>query len=632
MQNKRARRADDIPDANQGENGNEAHLRFLENMDRINRAIQGANDLEIMLSDVLDCVLSIFNCDRAFLLYPCDDRRDSWHVPIERTEPEYPGAPVLGGREPMDEQSARKIRAVLDHDGPVKFGPGSKYLLLPDADERFGFKAFMAMGVYPKVGDPWMFGIHQCSYPRVWSPFEERLMQEIGRRLTDGLTGLLTYRDLQQRDAEVRRLQEYLQMQIDRMPIGLIVWDRDFNVQSWNPAAADIFGYSAEEAIGKHPYDLIIPKDVQPVMDEIWARLINGDLTAHGVNENITKDGRTVLCEWTNTPLRGADGATTSVLSMVKDITKRSRAKQALRESEERYRRIVDTANEGIWMLGPDTKTTFVNARMAEMLGYQQEEMVGRPVTSFMFEEDAADHLRKMDNRRQEVSENYERRFRRKDGSEVWTLASATPIFDERHRFNGSFAMFSDITERRMGEEQKRDFYRRTILAATEDKLQLTERNEVERIAGPPMNVFQVASPPDLHEMRSAVIAIARSSGVDELRAEDYGVAVSEAVTNAIKHAGGGSASIHLLPGSILFVVSDLGPGIEAMTIPEVALERGYTTAGTLGMGFKIMISIADKVYLATGPWGTTVGIEVRLQEPESTLDQMILSRIKEID
>jgi PAS domain S-box-containing protein len=132
------------------------------------------------------------------------------------------------------------------------------------------------------------------------------------------------------------------------------------------------------------------------------------------------------------------------------------RIEVALRESEAKYRRIVDTATEGIWVLGPDTMTTFVNARMAEMLGCSGEEMNGRPLTDFIFEEDAPDHLRKMENRRQGVSENYQRRFRRKDGQTVWTLAAATPIFDDEHRFNGSFAMLTDITERKQAEEEIR--------------------------------------------------------------------------------------------------------------------------------------------------------------------------------
>ena len=79
-----------------------SHLRFLENLDRINLAIQGTNDLEKMMIDVLDVVLSIFNCDRAFLLNPCDPDSKEWTVPMERTKPEYPGLFELGVKLPME--------------------------------------------------------------------------------------------------------------------------------------------------------------------------------------------------------------------------------------------------------------------------------------------------------------------------------------------------------------------------------------------------------------------------------------------------------------------------------------------------------------------------------------------------
>ncbi len=136
------------------------------------------------------------------------------------------------------------------------------------------------------------------------------------------------------------------------------------------------------------------------------------------------------------------------------ELAERERAEEALRRSEEKYRRIVDTAGEGIWMIGPDGVTTLVNAKMAEMLGYSAEEMVGRPATDFMFGDDKPDHEARRERRCRGVSETYERRFRRKDGETLWTSISATGIFDDEGRFNGSFAMFTDITQRKRAEAQ----------------------------------------------------------------------------------------------------------------------------------------------------------------------------------
>jgi PAS domain S-box-containing protein len=108
---------------------------------------------------------------------------------------------------------------------------------------------------------------------------------------------------------------------------------------------------------------------------------------------------------------------------------------------------------------------------MAEMLDCSEEEMIGRLFTDFMIDEDVPDHLQKMDNRRKGISENYERRFLRKDGQTVWTHVSAAPIFDAEHLFKGSFAMFTDITERKRVEN---------ILRESEERFRtLTEKSFV---------------------------------------------------------------------------------------------------------------------------------------------------------
>ena len=127
---------------------------------------------------------------------------------------------------------------------------------------------------------------------------------------------------------------------------------------------------------------------------------------------------------------------------------------EELRKSESEYRRIVNTASEGIWAFGPDNATNFVNARMTEMLGYTGEEMLTRPMTDFLFDEDIPDHFNKINNRHRGLTEHYERRLRSKDERPVWALVSATPIFDDEHHFQGSFGMFTDITERKQAEEE----------------------------------------------------------------------------------------------------------------------------------------------------------------------------------
>lgn len=131
-------------------------------------------------------------------------------------------------------------------------------------------------------------------------------------------------------------------------------------------------------------------------------------------------------------------------------------ATKALRKSEERYRSIVDMATEGIWVLGPDSRTSFVNVRMANILGRSREEMIGRPVTDFMLEEDVPHHLQRMEDRGRGIAENYEERFLRPNGDVIWAYLSAAPIYNDEHDFYGSFAMLTDITERKHTDEALR--------------------------------------------------------------------------------------------------------------------------------------------------------------------------------
>src|SRR5487761_165170 len=175
-----------------------AQLWFLESMDVIDRAIQGTNDLEQMMGDVLDAVLAIFSCDRAWLLYPCDPDADYLRVPAERTRPEYVGALGAGVEIPNEPEVAGVSRSLLAADGPVRFDPESASALPSGLATRFDIKSIIAMAVHPKVAKPYAFGLHQCSRPRVWRPHEERLFHEIGRRLADALDTLLMFRNLRE--------------------------------------------------------------------------------------------------------------------------------------------------------------------------------------------------------------------------------------------------------------------------------------------------------------------------------------------------------------------------------------------------------------------------------------------------
>lgn len=202
--------ARDISERKQAEQDRLEHLGFLENMDRVNRAIQEAGDVEQMMASALDAVREIFDCDRAFLLYPCDPDAASWDVPMECHKPEYPGVLAQGTALPQSDDIAQKLRILLETDKPVRFAPDGEHRLPPILAERFGIQSLMSIAVHPKSGAPWEFGIQQCSHARNWPPQEERLFQEISRRLADGLSILLTHRHLKNSQERLRETNEQL--------------------------------------------------------------------------------------------------------------------------------------------------------------------------------------------------------------------------------------------------------------------------------------------------------------------------------------------------------------------------------------------------------------------------------------
>ena len=138
---------------------------------------------------------------------------------------------------------------------------------------------------------------------------------------------------------------------------------------------------------------------------------------------------------------------------LVAEANERSETERALRKSEEKFRSIVETANEGILQIDHRYMITYVNHTMAGMLGYSAGEMLGRPLTDFICAEDLDAHRSRMAEREQGRDGRYECRLRHKDGSVRWVLVSATARKDEDGGFAGSFAMFTDITVRKQTEE-----------------------------------------------------------------------------------------------------------------------------------------------------------------------------------
>ena len=454
----------DLTERNRLEQDRLAHLRFFENMDRVNRAIQGADDPEKMMKDLLDAVLSIFDCDRAFLLYPCDPDAPSWSIPMERTKPEYPGAGVLGIDIPMDPEVSAALRVVLESEAPVKFDPETKIPMPAKVSKSFGMQSFIAMSFHPVNSKPWEFGLHQCSHARVWTIEEERLFQEIGRRLADGLGAMLAQRNL-------RRSLEKLEQAARTAHVGY--WERDYVAEtiSLSKGACRIFGlvwpcrFSNLSEWHEQWLKLIHPEDRHGTAQAAGAALAGGP--PYNVSYRVVRpDGEVRDVHSYAEVTRDAAGKPLSMFGTMIDITERKRDEERLRTSEKRLRLTLETTQIGIFDWDVENDQWYASPEYYTMLGYAPKEGLGG--RKEWLARVHPDDLAHVEAKIQEVLVNkpsadqshtyeYEARLRHADGTYRWEHVKGFGIqYDPQGGVTRILGIRMDITGRKTAEEALR--------------------------------------------------------------------------------------------------------------------------------------------------------------------------------
>jgi PAS domain S-box-containing protein len=156
------------------------------------------------------------------------------------------------------------------------------------------------------------------------------------------------------------------------------------------------------------------------------------------------------------TPIHDATGRVTHLSGIIKDITQKRQSELALHESEERHRRIVQTAEEGIWTIDAKALTDYVNPKMAQMMGYTAAEMIGRPISDFLDAEGKVLLAAHIKNRKNGISAQFKFKYLRKDGTPLWAFVSTNPITNSKGVYVGALALLTDITAMRESNAQFR--------------------------------------------------------------------------------------------------------------------------------------------------------------------------------
>jgi diguanylate cyclase (GGDEF)-like protein/PAS domain S-box-containing protein len=420
-----------------------AHLRYFENMDRVNRAIQQAKDIEQMMSDVLDIVLSIFACDRASLVYPCDPAAVSWRVPMERTRPDCPGLFAQGIEIPMAPDQARMFQASRMSDAPVRFGTGSAYPPPPGMEEQFGELFGLGLAIYPKVGKPWEFMVQHCSGPWAWTAEDERIFQEIGRRLADGLTSLQAYRDLGESETRLRTLVQ---------SIPDLVWLKDTEgvFLTCNPQFERAVAMPQAAVVGRTDYDFVDKELADFFRENDRKAMVAGRPCTNEEWITFADNGYRGLFETTKTPMRDEAGRVIGVLGIARDITERRKIEEQVRIAATAFE-----AQEGIVITDADRRILRVNRAFSDITGYAPEDVVGQtPRLLKSGRHDDVFYQAMWDRIRGEGSWQGEIWNRRKSGEIYPEWLNITGVKNDRGEISHYVGTLIDITARKAAEQE----------------------------------------------------------------------------------------------------------------------------------------------------------------------------------
>ncbi|MCD4775965.1 MAG: PAS domain S-box protein [Candidatus Aegiribacteria sp.] len=278
--------------------------------------------------------------------------------------------------------------------------------------------------------------------------------------LTGGVVASGFLRKQHENEVILRESEEKLRLISDSAEDSIIMMNNDGNVCHWNKASEEMFGYKAEDIIGKNLHATLMPPRFIEVFRKGFRKFADsGKGPAIGKTMEMValkKDGTEFPVELSISSVRIKDkwGA----VSIVRDITERRKATEALRESEKRFRQVSECAEEWIWEVDANALYTYASPVVEKLIGYKPEEIVGKKHSYDLFHTDDIEPLKKAT---LEIFSEKKPLFRfpnrnvHKNGNIVWLLTSGLPILDEEGNLLGYRGTDIDITEQKKLERQK---------------------------------------------------------------------------------------------------------------------------------------------------------------------------------
>ncbi|MBJ6727382.1 PAS domain S-box protein [Geomesophilobacter sediminis] len=258
--------------------------------------------------------------------------------------------------------------------------------------------------------------------------------------------------------ASERKISLHLKQNI----LGVIEWDREFRVREWNLAAEGIFGYSREEALERRMADLIVAPRAVVAVDEVWRSLLADTGGGYSINENVTQDGRVLLCEWFNTPLPDEEGTVTGVMSLVRDITEQRKMEESLRQREAELKESQRLAHIGSWDWDAESDVIWWSDECYRIYGFDPTRSLSFEEHKQLYTKESAERLDTAVRWTMESGSPYELDLELAHPSAAtrWILARGEAKRDASGNLRGLRGTALNITERKQAEDELRRMYR----------------------------------------------------------------------------------------------------------------------------------------------------------------------------
>ncbi|MDY6964712.1 MAG: PAS domain S-box protein [Halobacteriota archaeon] len=275
----------------------------------------------------------------------------------------------------------------------------------------------------------------------------------------NGSTGLLLI-EMEHSEDAIHREWDIAKKYLDFVGAILIFIDLNQKVSLINKKGCEILGYEEEEIFGKNWFDSFIPEKGREGAKTVFQKLVTGETESVEYFEDatLTKSGEERLISWHDTAVTDDSGNILGIFKSGEDITERSRAEEAIKAKEEKYRDVVENIKEGLYNMDLKGRVYFINPKIAEKIsGYEIDEIEGKSLNKLVPKEEASVAIKKLQKvLKGEVVHNYETKIKTKDGTVIPILMSMTPKM-KYGKVTGLFGVVNDISELKEAEKALRE-------------------------------------------------------------------------------------------------------------------------------------------------------------------------------